>query len=41
MFGIPVTAFPHATTTHAQYKWRNVVKDRKILTGVLQPQVSI
>ena len=41
MFGIPVTAFSHATTAHAQYKWRNVVKDREILTRVQQLHVSI
>ena len=41
MFGIPVTAFSHATTARAQYKWRNVVKDREILTHVQQPHVSI
>ena len=41
MFGIPVTAFTHATTARAQYKWRNVVKDREILTRVQQPHVSI
>ena len=41
MFGIPVTTFSHATTARAQYKWRNVVKDREILTRVQQPHVSI
>ena len=41
MFGIPVTAFSHATTAHAQYKRRNVVKDREILTRVQQPHVFI
>ena len=41
MFGIPVTAFSQATTARAQYKWRNVVKDREILTRVQQPHVSI
>ena len=41
MFGIPVTAFSHATTARAQYKWRTVVKDREILTRVQQPHVSI
>ena len=41
MFGIPVTAFSHATTARAQYKWRNVVKDREILPRVQQLHVSI
>ena len=36
IFGIPVTAFSHATTARAQYKWRTMVKDR-----VQQPHVSI
>ena len=40
-FGIPVTAFSHATTARAQYKWRTMVKDREILTRVQQPHVSI
>ena len=40
-FGIPVTAFSHATTARAQYKWRTVVKDREILTRVQQSHVSI
>ena len=41
IFGIPVTAFSHATTARAQYKWRTVVKDREIFTCVQQPHVSI
>ena len=41
MFGIPVTTFSHATAARAQYKWRNVVKDREILTRVQQLHVSI
>ena len=41
IFGIPVTAFSHATTARAQYKWRTMVKDREILTRVQQPHVSI
>ena len=41
MFGIPVTAFSYATTTHAQYKWHTVVKDREILTCVQQPHMSV
>ena len=41
IFGIPVTAFSHATTARAQYKWHTVVKDREILTYVQQPHVSI
>ena len=40
-FGIPVTAFSHATTACAQYKWRTMVKDREILTRVQLPHVSI
>ena len=40
-FDIPVTAFSHATTACAQYKWHTVVKDREILTRLQQPQVSI
>ena len=27
IFGIPLTAFSHATTARAQYKWRTMVKD--------------
>ena len=30
------SAFSHATTAHAQYKWRTVVKDWEILTRVQQ-----
>ena len=41
IFGIPVTAFSHATTACAQYKWRTMVKDWEILTHVQQPHVSI
>ena len=41
IFDIPVTAFSHATTARAQYKWRTVVKDREILTYLQQPHVSI
>ena len=41
IFGIPVTAFSHATTARAQYKWRTMVKDREIVTRVQQPHVSI
>ena len=41
MFGIPVTAFSHATTARAQYKWPTVAKDPEILTRMQQPHVSI
>ena len=41
MFGIPVTAFSHATTARAQYKCCIVVKNQEILTPLQQLYVSI
>ena len=41
MFGIPVTAFSHATTARAQYKWRNVIKAGNSHTRAATAHVNI